>query len=348
MQNNTEFTQAQRLLETVIINAIDFFKRSINDIDDNPKYSIINFHASIELFLKARLFSEHWSKILVKPLEVSFTQFADGDFQSVSLSEAIKRLNKIQDAHISKEEKECFDRIRKHRNQLVHFIHPNYTDRPDIIMLSNMVEEQCKAWYLMHNILTKRWPDHFKKHLDRINELNNRLESKREYLHTRHQVIMSTINVEEMTGVNLVRCARCLYKSAKISETLGALSIAECVICSTRNCFLSVECPQCKRTAHIYDDENNRCEGCEYQIDLDDLFELFGEYPKPGDEHIQAYCNSCHHYGRPTVVPFDSKWLCLNCVSIYDTISQCSDCYEFISGRIFDSDLRGCMMCSDT
>jgi len=44
------------------VNAIDFIDKAIREFQcRNIKYSTINFFSGIELFLKARLFADHWS-----------------------------------------------------------------------------------------------------------------------------------------------------------------------------------------------------------------------------------------------------------------------------------------------
>ncbi|MBN1293095.1 MAG: hypothetical protein JXB48_14745, partial [Candidatus Latescibacteria bacterium] len=58
MKNN----QLNKLIE----NAFDFFERSLDEFEDNPKYSVIHFYAAVELFLKARLMAEHWSLVVLR------------------------------------------------------------------------------------------------------------------------------------------------------------------------------------------------------------------------------------------------------------------------------------------
>ena len=47
------------LLERLVENAMDFLHRSIDEFSEHPKFSVIHFHAAVELFLKARLMAEH-------------------------------------------------------------------------------------------------------------------------------------------------------------------------------------------------------------------------------------------------------------------------------------------------
>ncbi len=117
----SKFTEG--MFDLLVKNAIDFLERATAEIEDRPKYSIINFFSAVELFFKARLMREHWSLIIAKPEDASITKFRDGDFQSVTLEQATKRLKNISSENITDEEMNSFNDLRKHRNKLVHFFH---------------------------------------------------------------------------------------------------------------------------------------------------------------------------------------------------------------------------------
>jgi hypothetical protein len=51
------------LFDQVVFNAIDFANRSVLELRNSPKHSMIDFCAAIELFLKARLLREHWAAL---------------------------------------------------------------------------------------------------------------------------------------------------------------------------------------------------------------------------------------------------------------------------------------------
>lgn len=72
-------------LTLLVENALDFLERSINDLSTAPKYSVIHFYASIELFLKARLLAEHWTLVVDRRKSPSKADFEKGDFASVTL-----------------------------------------------------------------------------------------------------------------------------------------------------------------------------------------------------------------------------------------------------------------------
>ena len=89
----------EELFDALVKNAIDFLDSSLDDLEIRPKNSIVDFYTSIELFLKARLMTEHWTLILSKPENANIDNFRIGDFHSIFLEEAIKRLKSILNEH---------------------------------------------------------------------------------------------------------------------------------------------------------------------------------------------------------------------------------------------------------
>jgi hypothetical protein len=89
-------TQSDRLMtdeffHSLVRNAIDFARKSVEEIKRSPKFSMIHFCSALELFLKARLLREHWSLVVSQPEKASLAKFRSGGFHSVSMEEATKR-----------------------------------------------------------------------------------------------------------------------------------------------------------------------------------------------------------------------------------------------------------------
>ena len=116
------------MFSRLVENGFDFLFKAIDELKDQPKYSVIHFHAAVELFVKARLMHEHWSLVVTKRQEPAWEKFVAGDFQSVSLDEAASRLSKIVRSGLSAPELEAFREVARHRNKMVHFFHEAHTD----------------------------------------------------------------------------------------------------------------------------------------------------------------------------------------------------------------------------
>ena len=107
---------------SLVENALDFLERSIRDLEEGAaKYSVINFYSGLELFLKARLLKEHWTLCASDVDRLSKAKFASGDFESVGLTDAVNRLEKITGYAIGKEEFRVYEKLRERRNQAVYF-----------------------------------------------------------------------------------------------------------------------------------------------------------------------------------------------------------------------------------
>ena len=108
-------------LDSIVNNGFDFFRKSLAEIEDETKFSVIHFFAAVELFLKARLMAEHWSLVVSK--DPSWDSFERGDFKSVTLDECLDRLVKIARSPVSADDTRRFKQLAKHRNKIVHFHH---------------------------------------------------------------------------------------------------------------------------------------------------------------------------------------------------------------------------------
>ena len=64
--NSAELVDSEpnEMFDSLVRNAIDFLKKSVDELEKSPKYSVIHFYTAIELFLKARLLAELWTLII--------------------------------------------------------------------------------------------------------------------------------------------------------------------------------------------------------------------------------------------------------------------------------------------
>src|SRR5690554_7848983 len=83
------------LFDSLVKNAIDFLDSSLDDLEKSRKNSIVDLYTSIELFLKALLIAEHCTLIMSKPETANIDSFRVGEFHSVFLGDAFKRLKGV-------------------------------------------------------------------------------------------------------------------------------------------------------------------------------------------------------------------------------------------------------------
>jgi len=110
----------------VIENGLEFIERSIGQLwldhdQGHLKHSVIGFYNGVELLIIARLMHERWAFVVSDTNKAKKEDFLKGEFTSVGLDEAIKRIEKILGEDVPQKAKDAFAAIRKHRNKLVHF-----------------------------------------------------------------------------------------------------------------------------------------------------------------------------------------------------------------------------------
>ena len=77
---------------TLLENTMDFLLEAVEQLSDpNPtprhiKYAIVHLSNAIELLLKQRLYTEHWTLIFFDVNKASKRALASGDFKSISVN----------------------------------------------------------------------------------------------------------------------------------------------------------------------------------------------------------------------------------------------------------------------
>lgn len=338
---------SDEMFDSLVNNAIDFLRRSTFELEGSPKYSVINFHAAIELFLKARLMVEHWSLIISKPDQANLAKFLSGDFHSVGMEEAIKRLGGIASEEISKDEKDCFNHIREHRNKLVHFFHPDYTTAPNAHTLQDVVAERCKGWFYLYRLLSSKWADQFGKFAQELAELNRLMHQQREFLRAKYDVIKPQIEEQQRNAVVFTDCPSCGFVANREQEQEPPVVSTDCLVCGITSSYFKVDCPECGAGVYVYDMGEGTCPSCGNTIGIDYLTGLF-DHRTPAETleaDALAYCSECEHVEEPTVIPYGGQWLCLFCQTFHESAGHCEWCGSFVTGDLDDSLWSGCVLC---
>jgi hypothetical protein len=333
------------LFDSLVRNAIDFLQKSVQEIEKQPKYSVIHFYMALELFLKARLFREHWALVVSKTDKATLQTFLTGDFNSVTMDECLLRLANITNESLMQHEHDCFKTIRDHRNKLVHFFHSDYRPPIDEKILAQIVSEQCKAWFYLHRLLTTKWESHFTPYLRKIAKLHTAILKNRHFLESKFTALTPEIEALKKKGVAFEVCGVCGFKAAQINKQREPLFLRKCLVCDWRTSFLVVACPQCGKSVTCEGEGGGECSSCENSIGLDDLLNILGPRQDPREDNNIARCSECENF-EPSVIPFgDGEYLCLNCLTLHDNAGQCGWCGELITGDTSDTSIFGCFWC---
>lgn len=349
MQTQVEsIIDANKLFDNLVINGLDFLKYASEELKNQPKYSLVHFCTGLELFLKARLMLEHWSLIVVKIEDADYTKFQAGKCQSVSISQAIDRLEKIANEPFSKAELQAYYKVRDHRNQVMHFF-PVETSSSSISKeITSIVAEQCRAWYFLDNRLRSIWSDHFGKHLSAISLIREKIHENRSYLQVKFDKLKPAIEACISDGGEIINCHICEFNAVEVTKNYGPLWTKNCRVCE--NCFLilRLECPKCSSLVFINDIDGEECTKCGKNIDLEVLLSIYGPDEDPKEDSRKGYCGYCEYHSNMSVIPVVDTFLCLNCLETSFSIEQCSYCGEQVMGiDQADSSAFGCMRCKD-
>jgi len=317
------------MFDSLVKNAIDFLRKSVDELEKDPKYSVIHFFAAIELLLKARLLAEHWTLILTDINKVRIKKntllqkFKDGDVHTVGLEQAIKRLRGVCELHIPKRAEDYFNKVKKHRNKLVHFFHPEYHKDPSPDTYYEIVPEQWSAWYYLHKLLREEWGDHFRDYIDEIDEFDSMIHSNKKFLAAKYDELKQDIEKEKKRGIEYRKCSWC-----------GTLHI---------------KCPDCQNEVLIEEQGIGECTNCRFSSDIDYLISELVGYQDPKEAPEVAYCAECEYSSDPSVICLNDEkgiYLCLNCLTIHYGAGKCGFCDTYVAGKDLEASYSfGCIFC---
>ncbi len=328
----------KKQLDSLIENALKHMQKAMTEFETDQQFAVINFCTSIELILKARLFSEHWTLILDNVDSVSKENLMIGEFKSVSLKDANSRLINILKDGFNKDDFEIFEDIKNERNKMVHFYSAESKERTASLL--------CKGWLIIDKKITGNWKDSFLESLEGFNTINSKIHTIRKFLSEKHNKLKMKIDGEIKGGAIYIFCPSCEYLSMKKHCILGELHAVFCMVCNIQSKCLVFACPQCKCKVYAEVEFNGQCPKCGITVNASLLLNHFDD----GTKQI-AYCGECSKFERKTIIPFHEKFLCLNCFDIVNDIRYCHFCDKYwtnigvFSGE--NTDALCCRFCVD-
>ena len=343
----------QDLLRRLVENAMDFLSQSIREFDEQPKYSVIHFHAAVELFFKARLLAEHWSLVVSKRKDADWNNFVTGNFISVSLDEAASKLDKVVRSGLTKQEQSIFRRLTKHRNKMVHFFHEGVSDEENNYLRRGIAKEQLTAWYILHNILTSRWSEVFNAWADKLIEIDKKLRRLRQYLQVVFVQVTPDIGNRKENGAEFKDCPSCGFTSQEHFNEIDCFYEAECLVCGLTDKCLLINCPDCGVAVRFVNEGFGECEDCERNfepghvakalIDENTAYRAFKEGDDSWNLANCGYCDGFHTVARLSEDGY--QWICASCFGEFASVAHCGWCNELNAGDMEDSYRAGCNVC---
>lgn len=339
MKKNSAFVK-------LVDNAFDFLDKAGREFEKEPKYSVIHFYAALELFAKARLLHEHWTLILSKPETGDLVKFQKGDFHSVTLVEAQKRLSSVIQEGLSGDEFNCFLELGGHRNRMVHFFHPDQHAKK--LEIEAIVSQQCRAWFYLHRILTQRWKAVFSAYQGKVAAYDRSMRKQRRYLKEKFAQLKDDIVAAKKAGSIFHKCPSCGYRAweQEESNTVPLLEF-NCRVCGFSANGVEISCPNCKADITLIGEAWHHCGGCGESIEPNDVLTYLtsGTVLDKDDlsEGYEVNCGTCGDYH--SVIKLGGQWFCTNCFETADSAEQCEWCHDLSTGDTGDSYVAGCGHC---
>lgn len=334
----------------LVRNAINFLNRSHKEFEEGElKHSVIDFYTALELFLKARLLAEHWTLIISGRDKADRKKFEAGDFRSVTLSESIERLSGVIGVGLTQSQKQIFQQLGKHRNQMVHFFH-SAEAQEDEELKAKVAIEQLKAWYELHSLLLESYRRVFELFVDDLEQIDRKLRRNNVFLDVIFRKRMPIIQKQVEEGGQVSECPICGFNSL-LSPPLPPFipHEAKCVVCELKTGLLRVKCNDCETELSLIE-EGGSCPKCKKLFDSSYIQELLLEnetasYFSYDDTHYTAgNCDWCENHN--TVFNLgDERYFCCSCFDIAHEISICGWCNEPNTGNMEYSFWSGCSIC---
>lgn len=331
--------------ENLVRNGIDFLKKAMSQLDRDPKHSVINFYTAVEIFLKAPLVHEHWTLVVVDR-DFNRQRYEAGDFLSVSFEDACTRLGSALNKPLKTSAKEAFDKVRKHRNRMVHFYHDGIDGKQrDEIKL-----EQAQAWFELNRFIVDTWRDKFEPFLVDLRNMERMLIARNHYAQAKYESLKPKIQGLTTSGKIFDVCPSCKTKGCQFEDEGNQIMSLDCLVCFFKETRIQTECPNCKNTdQYVAAYEGFYCTNCQHKISDDfAIFDLLDQNTVRGtkddlDSDTPANCDECQGYH--TVCDYEGGYLCTNCLTYFDSVARCQWCNDPMTGDTDYTYTTGCEHC---
>lgn len=331
--------------ENLVRNGIDFLEKAMSQLDSDPKHSVINFYTAVEIFLKAPLVHDHWTLVVVDR-DLNRQNYEAGDFLSVSFEDACTRLAVTLKKPLNKSTKEAFDKVRKHRNRMVHFYHSGIQGKQrDEIKL-----EQAQAWFELNRFVTDTWREQFKPFASEFVRMERNLIANNHYAKAKYQDLKPKIDGMKKGGDTFDQCQRCGTDASLVEEEVEGLISSHCMVCFNRETKIKIDCPECgDQGQFIFPYDGFTCKKCGHSATRErEIFNLLDTNIVRGTKedmysNTPANCDECQ--GHHSVCEYKDGYLCTNCFSYFDSLSECEWCNESMTGNTEDTYINGCEHC---
>lgn len=333
----------------LIDNGLTFLEKARHELNaGEDKYAIVSFWTAVEILLKVPLVHEHWTLVCTGK-KITRQAYTTGDFQSVTYNETLERLGNILEKPLSKDTADTFDRVRRHRNRVVHFYHAGFSDAEHRSILA----EQANAWFALNRLLREDWKTLFNGGLaSRLARDETRLLAGNEYyagVKMRH--ISAALTEFSRQGLNITRCIQCQQNAVVHrpldTERRNVVFYTDCEVCSYDTDYIRIVCPGCSSKGQVMQGQPIfSCPKCDMKRAV---FDLLDEWHDHHDEHLECspYPVDCYFCGQSeSVCQYGNGWLCSACFVFCDKLEECPHCSRVNNQPHELFGIKSCSYCS--
>ena len=354
MLDDDEADQAHRApelspdVQALINNGLEFLDKAREELEAaKPKFSVVSFWTAVEILLKVPLVHEHWT-LACSGKKIVRSKYVAGDFQSVTYDETCARLGDILEKPLPRETMAFFDKVRQHRNRVVHFYHPSFSDAEQ----EQIQREQADAWFALNRLMRDDWKSLFGVRLRQKLAGNETmmLRGNEFYAAARLRQIQSEVDSLVRNNVDVHECYQCKQKA---SVTLTEpdvdprydLQNTTCQVCYVSSSCILINCPECKKSQTLFDGGDDfACIGCGFESSR---IALLDSPLRTIDEQtlniLPAGCTDC--MSAESVCKSGDGYLCVECLTFSSTLKQCGHCGRFSDYVPELSFMTGCAFC---
>ena len=339
-------------VQALINNGLEFLDKAREELEaSKPKFSVVSFWTAVEILLKVPLVHEHWTLVCTGK-KIVRSKYLTGDFQSVTYDETCTRLGDILEKPLPKETMAVFDKIRQHRNRVVHFFHPSFGDDEQHLIQ----KEQADAWFALNRLMRDEWQSIFGARNSNRWKLahgeTRLLRGSEFYAAVRLRQVKEELDSLAKSGTEIAICDTCKQKAVVTqSQTTGSeertLLITRCRVCTIQSRHIVFSCPNCDERQSLPEgDEPFTCESCSETIDRMELLdeETFRSVDEQMFSILPAGCTNC--MVRDSICKHGEGYLCTHCFSYYKDLHSCGYCNLFSDNVPELSHIRGCDFCN--
>jgi len=339
-------------VQALINNGLEFLDKAREELEaSKAKFSVVSFWTAVEILLKVPLVHEHWSLVCSKKNAPKKQAYREGDFQSITYEETRILLRDVLEKPLAPETHSAFEKVRKHRNRVVHFYHSAFTDADQV----QIRKEQADAWFALNRLMREEWQSIFgAKHSYSWKLAHGEtrlLRGSEYYAAVKLKQVRPELDELASQGINIQTCPDCKQKSMLTSTQITGseehtLFETRCHVCTSEFRNISFICPSCKEKQILCDGDEDfvcgRCEHTEKRIKLLDE-ESFRSLDEELLSELPGACTKCMI--PDSICAHGHGYLCTQCFSFYKELEACDHCGHLSDSVPELSVFQGCDFC---